>query len=133
MDFAWWQQHIEEVRLNFLGARVSNNALPKNFDINHWPQREVGNSGAGAVRLAITGGATKVILLGYDCQHTDGKRHWHGNHPKGLGNACVVTKWPRHFEKVVSLYPGIEILNATRVTALNVFPRVSLESALEHS
>lgn len=70
-------------------------------------------------------------MLGYDCKHAaDGKRHWHGDHPKGLGNAGSVGKWPAQFRDVAQRLHGVEIVNATRDTALTIWPQVPLEEAL---
>ena len=75
-------------------------------------------------------GARRIYLLGYDCQHTGGQRHWHGDHPKGMGNAGTVAKWPRQFRELVRFVPGAQIINCSRETALTVFPRAPLESVL---
>lgn len=80
--------------------------------------------------MAHKAGASRVVLLGYDCQHTGGRAHWHGDHPRKLGNAGSVDKWKFHFRKLAKELLGIEIVNATRQTALEAFPRVSLEDAL---
>lgn len=88
------------------------------------------NSGAGAVELAIQLGAQNIILLGYDMQHTGGKKHWHGDHPKPLYNAGKVANWPAEFEKIKKANPGINIINCSRQSALSIFPRMSLEEAL---
>ena len=89
-----------------------------------------GNSGAGAMMLAYYAGARRVIMLGYDCQHTGGVKHWHGDHPPKLGNATRPEMWERGFAKVAHDLADIEIINASRVTALTCFPRMSLEDAL---
>ncbi|WP_339521741.1 hypothetical protein [Pseudomonas sp. EA_35y_Pfl2_R111] len=91
---------------------------------------EYGNSGAGAVALAIARGAKRVLLLGYDMQYTGGRRHWHGDHPAKLGNAGAITDWPAQFEQLRKDHPSIEIINCTRETALTCFPRMPLEQAL---
>lgn len=89
-------------------------------------------SGAAAISLAAHRGASTVILLGYDCQYTDGKRHWHGDHPRGLGNAGSVAKWVRGFEELASAMEkaGVRVLNASRETALTCWERVGLDDAL---
>lgn len=89
-----------------------------------------GNSGAMAVRLALSMGAERVILLGYDCQYTGGKTHWHGSHPSGLGDAASLPKWPGQFETVAEIAKG-RAINCSRETALTCFERVPLEKALE--
>jgi hypothetical protein len=79
---------------------------------------------------AIHASALRLILLGYDCQHTGGKSHWHGDHPVGLGNAGRVEAWHDEFAKLGRDHAQVEILNATRETALECFKRVDLEDAL---
>jgi hypothetical protein len=130
MDRDWWKMYRQEVDLEFKGERFSNNAHPGNFRTTKITQKCYANSGAGAIVTAIVGGAQRVILLGYDCQHTNGQTHWHGDHPKGLGNAARVEKWGDKFAELARTYAKIEILNASRETALTCFPRVELETVL---
>jgi hypothetical protein len=71
-------------------------------------------------------------LLGLDCQYTGGKRHWHGDHPPGLGNAKSLKKWPTGFKRLASHCKGqgVEVINASRETALDCFERQPLEAVL---
>lgn len=82
--------------------------------------------------LAAARGAETIVMLGYDCQHTDGKAHWHGNHPKGLGNAGSVNKWTQSFAELATdlKKKGVTAINASRATALDCFERMDLETAL---
>ncbi|QEY18911.1 hypothetical protein D0C16_05475 [Cellvibrio sp. KY-GH-1] len=75
-------------------------------------------------------GVKRVIMLGYDMQHTGGKTHWHGDHPKGLANAGKVNKWPVQFDYLKNNLGDVEIINASSVSALTCFKRVSLDEAL---
>lgn len=126
MDRQWWEAHTGELQ-SFPGMKVAPHRIPgvrqERFKHGH-------NSGAGALALAAHWGARRVILLGYDCQRTGGKAHWHGDHPPGLGNAGSLPKWPAQFQKLVPQLRGVEVINASRETALTVFPRASLESVL---
>lgn len=88
------------------------------------------NSGAGAIAVAVGFGARRVVLLGYDCQRTKGKAHWHADHPAGLGNAGSLDKWPAQFAEVARKFPAVDIVNCTRSTALECFRRASLEDML---
>jgi hypothetical protein len=92
------------------------------------------NSGYQAVGLAYTWGASRVILLGYDMQYTGGRRHWFGDHPRGLNNATGLACWQRSFPKLAADAEkvGLEIVNASRETALTCFPRMRLEDALHN-
>ena len=80
--------------------------------------------------MAVKAGASRVILLGYDCQKTGGQVHWHGDHPEGLGNAGSMPKWAKQFEALAASVNGVEVINCSRDTALRAFPRMSLEDAL---
>ena len=91
------------------------------------------NSGYQAINFAYLEGAARIILLGYDMQKTGGKVHFFGDHPKPLGNG------PDDFAELAKLFnplaadlaaEGIEVINCTRTTALNAFPRHTLENVL---
>lgn len=139
MDGAWWKVHAAEVRRDFAGECLGygqdcapHGARPMRRVRADWSS--FGNSGAGAIAVAIMSGAARVVLLGYDCKHADdGRRHWHGDHPPGTaGNAApqTVAKWPAQFMKLRDTFPGIPIINCTRETALDAFPRARLEDVL---
>lgn len=89
------------------------------------------NSGYQAMNLAVHFGATRLLLLGYDCQFgAAGERHWHSDHPREINSPFVIFR-----EKFGRLAPllaarGVEVLNCSRRTALDCFPRVSLHDAL---
>lgn len=127
MDVAWWKVHLEEVKRSFNGRRFSTNHVAGVEKIAINAQR---NSGLAAIRIAIHFGASKIILLGYDCQHTKGKKHWHGDHPSGLGNAGSIARWPVQFERLAKEIQGFDIINCSRETALTCFPRADLECVL---
>lgn len=127
MDRAWWRAYGNEAR-QFAGQRITTaNDCPSAQTMKFEKGR---NSGAGAMALAERFGARKIILLGYDCKVAGSKRHWHGDHPKGLGNAHSLPKWPAQFEDMRSQLSHVNIINATRDTALRLWPRVTLEAAL---
>lgn len=113
--------------VHFTGARYSNNHVA---GVTHAPLRGVGNSGVGALALADSWGVARIIMLGYDGQHTGGKTHWHGDHPKPLGNAGSVSLWHQKFQTFSSACRA-HVINATRETALTCFQRMDLETALE--
>lgn len=135
MDRAWWQAHQAEVARAFVGERVSSNPVGGLAGVKRVPQEKVkpyGNSGAACISFAVWCGAHRVLLLGFDCQHTGGKTHWHGSHPKGMGDAGSVNKWPAKFRQMATdlKRTGVEIINCSRATALDAFPRAALEDCL---
>lgn len=128
MDRGWWKAYIDEVRRSFQGTLVTSFAHcygAKRIGIEDFP-----NSGIGAIFEAVGNGASRIILLGYDCQHTEGRAHWHADHPKGLGNAKTVQDWPAMFDRAAKSLKDIEIVNCTRQTALTCFVRADLEQVL---
>jgi hypothetical protein len=137
-DENWWKVHHAQVAKDFKGRRVtcSNNGAKYGAlslrTLRLMSFKPFGNSGAAAVSLAALAGAKKVILLGYDCQHTAGRTHWHGDHPAPLGNAGSVGKWPKQFAQVAMYAKGrrCQVVNASRSTALTCFARSTLEEAL---
>jgi len=136
MDEPWWKYHRAEVKKTFAGDLYSHGQRSGVTKIRHpYFARKGQNSGAGAIAIAHHFGARRVILLGYDCQHTGGRRHWHGDHPKGggSGNAGTVANWPEQFKELHRMVPGLEIINCSRVTALTMFPRAKLEDALNEN
>lgn len=127
MDRAWWKQYGDEAIAKFSGDRVAPQTYPGARREKFSSTR---NSGAGAIALAAHWGARRIVLIGYDCQKTGGRAHWHPDHPRGMGNAGSVDKWPAQFLDVARNLRGIEVINCTRETALVVFPRMPLEEAL---
>jgi len=132
MDRAWWRQYIAEVDATFRGERFSNNGHIAKYRTTYTKIFSYGNSGAAAISLAASSNAKRIILLGYDCKYgDDGKRHWHGDHPKGLGNAGGIHNWRAKFERLAAELPkGCEVINASRETALSCFERATLKSVL---
>lgn len=128
MDKPWWQRHAKEAMDTFAGELISTCRFPGVAwarDLNHF-----NNSGASCISLALSRGAERVLLLAFDCQRTGGKVHWHGDHPKGIGNAGSMPDWPARFAKLRKTYPQADIINCSRATALTMFPRRPLEECL---
>ena len=134
MDKDWWGRHRAEVLQSFQGRCLARwHALGAEVQSvgAGLSRRLAQNSGAAAIELAAHWGATRIVLLGYDCQRTHGLAHWHGDHPKGLGNAGSLGKWPAMFRTVARALQGrVDVVNATRQTALRDWPCQPLEEAL---
>ncbi len=88
------------------------------------------NSGYQAINLAVHLGATRIVLLGYDMQATHGRTHCHPPYP-WKPNSDFTAFLPMFRFLVAPLAAlGIGIVNASRVSALTEFPRLSLAEAL---
>lgn len=77
-------------------------------------------------------GAARIVLLGYDMQRTGGRKHWHADHPDRMGNGIMHSKWAERFDRLALKLDalGVDVINATRETALRKFRRASLAEAL---
>lgn len=126
MDMQWWNAHRAEVQRMFHGEQHSSSARA---GVQLTRLLPCGNSGAGAIALAERFGAARVVLLGYDCQFSGDKRHWHGDHPAGLGNAGSLHRWPGQFSALAARL-SVPVINCSAATALTCFPRQPLRETL---
>lgn len=92
-----------------------------------------GNSGFQAINLAVRSGVSRIILLGYDMGFVD-QPHWHGFHGDAMFNpdhqflarcARILDAQAPALQSV-----GVEVLNASRVSALEAFSKVDLRGVL---
>lgn len=92
------------------------------------------NSGFQAVNLAMHFGCTRLVLVGFDMRHVEGKSHFFGDHPKGLQTSPddAYRGFAKRFARAAAVLPSkFTILNATPGSALECFPKVSLDEVLK--
>lgn len=149
-DERWWCHYFANVAAVFRGElwTIADGARQR-FDL-HWvmgtdnaglaptlDRIHTGkNSGYQAIGLAYLFGAARIVLLGYDFTvGTKGERHWHGDHPKGLGNGgeSRYATWARAMDALAKdlKQTDCQVWNASRRTALKCFRRVTLSEALD--
>lgn len=133
-DIAWWKHNIKRIDIEAQRWTCSRQAAQE-YKINlHVPGDDGWNSGLRAIQLAAKFGANKIVLLGYDCKSSGGKKHWHADHGGGMENPNVrkYQMWNVQFIRLSKWMQkhNIEVVNASRDTALTCFPRVRLEEAL---
>lgn len=87
-----------------------------------------GSGGYQAINLAYHLGAEKIILAGYDYQHTDGKTHFHGDHPEGWANFGSPEERGGSFHRLAEdlWWRGVEVINCSKATSLTCFKRGTL-------
>jgi hypothetical protein len=120
-DAKWLQVYRDKVppgMLVFSHVDYSRVVKPRSPDVK--------NSGANAIGLAVSMGASDVILLGYDCKLTGGKTHFHGDHPPPLGNCKNLALWAPKFAMMAGHCKSVNVVNCSRDTALEAFPRGDL-------
>jgi hypothetical protein len=87
------------------------------------------NSGFQAVNLAMLRGVSRIVLVGFDMRHVDGKAHFFGDHPGGLHNRTDYRDFIQRFT-YAGKFARVPIVNATPGSALTCFPMLSLDEAL---
>lgn len=94
------------------------------------------HSGHQALNLAVLAGAARIVLLGYDMKAGPKvgawhRNNWHNDHKRHTP-AGHYDLYRQSFKKVPPILQrlGVEVLNATPGSALDVFPKVSIESVL---
>lgn len=131
IDRKWWEVHNHRAHFGFKAEKISWASYIGVHRMGHLYSFR--NSGAAAIAIASHRGAARVTMLGYDCSKApDGKVHWHGDHKRPLGNAGSINDWPARFAKLAQWLAkrSTVVQNASRRTALELFPRVTLEDAL---
>jgi len=130
-DMRWWDKYHDRV----MAATDAeywcyHDNCHKKYGFNQYPFKVTGgNGGYQALRLAVAHfKASRVVLLGFDMQGG----HWHGQHPAGFPNPTGhnFKIWIGWLQRLAVEFSGVEIINASRETALDCFPRLDLKSAL---
>jgi hypothetical protein len=130
-DDYWWKTYREDIDI---GAEqwTCDEGASKRYGINlHQGYRGNPNSGLRAIQFAIEHyKAKRILLLGYDCSIKNGI-HFNGSHP-GPHNPDErrCGKWLERFEDAKETFRDATVINCSRETALTVFPRMSLQEAL---
>jgi len=78
------------------------------------------HSGYQLVNLVVLFGVWRILLLGFDCQSTGGKRHYFGDHQGRLNKAAPYLEWQAAWKRAAPQLAaaGVEVINCSRQTAL---------------
>jgi hypothetical protein len=157
-NLGWWahywceelkQYPAEKWTTNKVAAdKFSLNWIAEKFDYGLSNNPRIVHHGHGSgytmLNLAYLMGASRILLLGYDCKYApdyDGKqrnvggapRHYFGEYPRTLQHwPSVQVKNGVHVEMVslyasVAMQNAVEIVNCTPGSAIDCFPRADIE------
>lgn len=144
-DAAWWavnrgvpafvglKYSLEADAARWPGIAVLQITGDKGVELEPTGLRTGRNSGAAAINLAVHFGAARVLLLGYDAQAKDeAHSHWFGAHQRPLRGASPYGLFRQMFESMVQPLKdaGVAVVNCSRETALDCFPRQPLAEVL---
>jgi hypothetical protein len=94
-----------------------------------------GNSGFQALNLAVQFGAVRILLVGFD-MNPNHDFHWYGR-AKGFGRSNPTNfnfvRWRKACDAaaVTLRQLGVEVVNASALTALKCFPVMTIDKTLE--
>ncbi len=150
-DAKWWR-HMKGAP-GFAGTKyaIEQDASQPPTDWSQWPDvRVLRNTGVEGLELDPTGlrtgynsgyqalnlawhfaGAARVVLLGFDMwRGPNGQQNWFGEHP--LHTPSPYPLFLQAFKSIEAPLKqvGVQVVNASRFTILDSFPRVPLEEAL---
>lgn len=89
------------------------------------------HSGYQLINLAYLMGCRTLILIGYDCR--GGGTHWFGQHPTpAMQVKSNFEIWVKNFQAIAESCTilNLTIINATPNSAIDAFPRLTLDAAL---
>ena len=122
IDYDWG---IKQVKCN----KYSDDLFVDGFNRIGWG----GNSGFGALNLAVQFRVKKILLVGYDMTVVNGA-HWHDDHPMGMHNPTEksVRRWKHCIDKVADKIKsvGVEVVNCSPVSTLANYRKQTFEEAL---
>lgn len=91
------------------------------------------NSGFTAINLAARMGASRILLVGFDCR-VDYGLHWHGAHDQRLNNPDIdrTIRWRRILDDAATSLKahGCEVINCSEQSALVAYRKMTLREAL---
>lgn len=143
-DRAWWDKHGEEAHAfegekycyaqggERWGAKRITGSTGGGLSGKVGEIRTGGNSGHQAIHVVYNMGAKRIILLGFDMGFSNGKSHWHGDHPHGLSNCGDFKRWISQINLLAKglAAQGVEVINCSRNTNLECFKREDPQSIL---
>ena len=148
-DGEWWDRYHADVVTNTAdaalwtasvdaSAKYNLHHVPGNhheapngvlFDVSGVGITYGGNSGYQLINLAFLLGYRAPVLLGYDMGHDANEpKHFFGAHPPALEKPSPYADWLRTFSKAAPVMKaaGMTIVNASRSTRLECFPRKTI-------
>lgn len=86
------------------------------------------HSGFQALGLALTLGATRILLLGYDCGGS--RRNCHKDRERQFSTEPPFDQWVPKYQQAADQWPKVEIINCAMNSRITVFPKRPLGECL---
>ena len=123
------QLYMQEV---YLVEKIHKRTISFDLDKGIYPG---GNSGFGALMLAIALGANPIYLLGYDLKTTENRTHWHNGYPHQDSVEVFskkLDKYKRCFERYAPKIAekGVDVINLNLESNLECFSKNSFANII---
>lgn len=146
-DSKWhrWDHNREGLK-NFTGLKVTSNVeldgvggvksvlRGRKGGVSDDPTRMMWgvSSGLAAISLAYQFGSLRILLLGFDMRRIDGKDNYHDFHERTIKESLYRRRFIPQFKHVAPQLKerGVEVINCTPESALDMFPIRPLEEVL---
>jgi hypothetical protein len=119
-----------KARLGAEVRRLDLDALTQTFQVRS--DYVQASSGHIAACLATIMGARRIVLIGFECLQLDGRTHGHQDYsqddPVSVYEQCFIPGWRALAPALERM--GVEVVNATPISAIDVFPMMPLAQAL---
>ncbi len=146
-DESWCRQNQELIRAwpgrAITSSRPASRDLPMEFVVMErrpdFPPARDGmvsvirygpSSGHASVSWAVTAGAERIVLLGFDGRAVAGRTHWHGAYREERLEAYDRFNRAWRGWAAAAGQLGCVILNATPNSAIDEFPMIGIDEAL---
>jgi hypothetical protein len=132
-------QHFPNLKIGALGNNISTSFGIKLVDRDRQQHQGLcktsnavrynSNGGACAINAALHFGAARIFLIGFDMQVKSGKHNWHDKHQATSKDDIYSTRFLGSFDQIKKDADvlGLEIINVTPDSALEVFEKGTLE------
>lgn len=150
-DASWWEYHAKDARATNIPFMFCQDEITSEKWGLWWtpgpnrdrPTQPAGistdparihygdHSGFQALNIAVHLGASRILLLGYDCRRTP-KTHWFGDHPPELQRDTHYENFAHHYGRAKPQLDelGIEVINCAKGSAIDCFRRAMVGDVL---
>ena len=150
-DARWWHRHqpsFKQMRVSGEEVKpIKDPGVGKDIEVPTQPLKMLttgrvpmpyepgsvvhGNhSGFQALGLALTLGAARIFLLGYDCGTLAGKRWAHEDRDPSFKKESPHATWLNPYKQVPGRWPYVEIINCAANSAITAFPKRPLSEVI---
>lgn len=138
-DSRWWEYYKPAFSgYRFSGEEVENvdtvplKMLERNEPLSRSPGSVVsgGHSGFQAIGLALSLGAARILLLGFDAGKYKGQRNAHTDRPEHFNRDAPFDQWAETYSRVPKEFPDVEVINCSPFTNITAFPIADIKDVL---